>query len=613
MSVYQKPRAKDLPCVFASLVEAYGEVGLRSCETKEHQMWRHASTKETAKRLALFHNYIPELANIHSSLKSYAICERHYNQIIATNQFYQHFINRSQENKTTRLDHGEDEIARLENRQKSQSITELNNQIIRMQQHLEDQSTEIAKLKKQLQKAYEDMNELRNLYEEESKKNETLTERWNLRFADHCKRVDAIVEIANEERISVYNDVESLIRDSNRFLIDNIMVYEPHEWLSKRNQVVVKFVETLTRNNNNIPLSPVKLFKTVVAVDSIYGARHGKYVSEIHLAASAVKYSITRSKKAINIDNHITSAGSYHRFQTWLEGLSDCEELLPEGLLFLAFDNEQRGQKNYLDRGFNTMIYHVVTSFVGFNMASHNKIQHTDSPWAYSLDRLRYEELYDISSEMQDAIDKELYKYVFDILTLLSDEKLSATNTIDSIIADAATNVNSMKKCPNCNQQHIENRKQVCPTCRMRLPTLTEMQRQRTVGVEISETDRPAKPLIFKSYSVDDDSYTVSIPKISLTQPSVVTDPKVKIPEIYIPDPIEINPNSIANVEKVLFHIETISGIKDGTRKWIAVTCDGVPYHHATKLKEKFPWLVLIPGQLHEEMNMLRAYVELNW
>ena len=108
MSVYQKPRARD---VFASLVEAYDEVGLKSCETKEHQMWRHASTKETAKRLALFHNYIPELANIHSSLKSYAICERHYNQIIATNQFYQHFINRSQENKTTRLDHGEDKIA----------------------------------------------------------------------------------------------------------------------------------------------------------------------------------------------------------------------------------------------------------------------------------------------------------------------------------------------------------------------------------------------------------------------------------------------------------------------------------------------------------------------
>jgi len=45
----------------------------------------------------------------------------------------------------------------------------------------------------------------------------------------------------------------------------------------------------------------------------------------------------------------------------------------------------------------------------------------------------------------------------------------------------------------------------------------------------------------------------------------------------------------------------------------VAVVCDGVPYRLATKFKEKFPWLILIPGQLHEEMNMLRAFVELNW
>ena len=105
---------------------------------------------------------------------------------------------------------------------KSRSITELNNQIVRMQQHLEDQSTEAEKLKKQLQKAYEDMNEIRNLYEEECKKNEILTERWNSRFSDYYS-VNAIVEITKEEHISVYDDVKSLIRDNNRFSIDNIM------------------------------------------------------------------------------------------------------------------------------------------------------------------------------------------------------------------------------------------------------------------------------------------------------------------------------------------------------------------------------------------------------
>ncbi|RIB29797.1 hypothetical protein C2G38_2154455 [Gigaspora rosea] len=113
----------------------------------------------------------------------------------------------------------------------------------------------------------------------------------------------------------------------------------------------------------------------------------------------------------INIDNHLTSCGCYNRFLKWQDELSKQEEPLPEGLLFLAFDNEQKGQKNYLDRGFNM----------------------------------------------------------------------------------------------------------------------------------------------------------------------------------------------------------TISGIKNGIRKWVAVTCDGVPYRYITKLKDEFPWLVLVPGQLYEEMNMLCAFVKLNW
>lgn len=312
----------------------------------------------------------------------------------------------------------------------------------------------------------------------------------------------------------------------------------------------------------------------------------------------------------INIDNHITGSGSYYRFQKWLEELSKQEEPLPEGLLFLAFDNEQRGQKNYLDRGFNTMIYHTVTSFVGFNMESQNKIQHTDSPWIYdSLNRLQYEELFDINPQMQKIIDKELYKYLDDILNLLSEEKLSSTNTIDSLISSTRINITNMKECPSCHQQNIENRKKACPRCQTRLPTLTEIQKEKVAEVDNNPTKNPP---IFKPYSFGDESSITSIPRISLTQQRII-DQGVNVPEIYIPDPININPNSIANIEKVLLHIEVITGIRNGTRKWVAVACDGVPYHHTIKLKEKFPWLVLIPGQLHEEMNMLRAFVELNW
>jgi len=48
-----------------------------------------------------------------------------------------------------------------------------------------------------------------------------------------------------------------------------------------------------------------------------------------------------------------------------------------------------------------------------------------------------------------------------------------------------------------------------------------------------------------------------SVPKLSLTQ-QFITNQRVNVPEIYVPDPININPNIIANVEKVLLHIETI-------------------------------------------------------
>ncbi len=62
--VRQRPRAKDLPCIFVELVSKYSELGLKSCEMKNSQVWRHASSPEAAKRLTLYHNFISELINL---------------------------------------------------------------------------------------------------------------------------------------------------------------------------------------------------------------------------------------------------------------------------------------------------------------------------------------------------------------------------------------------------------------------------------------------------------------------------------------------------------------------------------------------------------------------
>ena|SRR5438128_11471140 len=71
--------------------------------------------------------------------------------------------------------------------------------------------------------------------------------------------------------------------------------------LAERNPVIVKFIETLTHNENERQNEGEKLFKCAVAVDAIYGSRHLKYVSAISLAASAIKYSLARSRMVIDI------------------------------------------------------------------------------------------------------------------------------------------------------------------------------------------------------------------------------------------------------------------------------------------------------------------------
>jgi hypothetical protein len=645
MSNTRQP-AKTLPCLFKDIVDKYPKSQLRPCKT-DSQTWKHASAPAAVERVNKLAKYFPELSLLNNCLGNYSLCINHYNQVVATDNFYQNLLNSDlssdiyliQKNKRFRQDILETgssnsagkncdgdkviddesnilgelqktkdllEICQLDCQQKSQCIIDLNNKISQQQHLLEAQKLEIEGLKQKLIDSY---NQLIKVQDE----NNTLSKQWDSRFSSQQKRIDAAREIAFAERESMYDDIEIFIRNNNRFSLDNLINYSPQIWLSKRNQVLVKFIETLTYNNNSPDdLSQEKIFKRAVAVDTIYGTRHGKYVSEVNLIASAIKYSLARSKKVINIDNHITSGGGYSYFQKWLEDLSDEEEPLPDGFLFIAFDNEQRGQKNYLDRGFNTVIYHVVTSFVAFNMESSYQVQHINNPWVYdNLNKQQYKELFELSPGMQEEIDKELFIYLSEILGQLNEEKLSSTNVINTLMTNRVSKNGFDKYCSNCNEYNIENKKQCCPKCKSKLPTLGEL-RKLNIAEEINSPDDFKKPPVFKSHNIESESNVQSISRISITQ-QLAADPGVKVPDIYIPDPLNINPNSIANVEKILFHIEKIAGIKEGQRKWVVVVCDGIPYHHATKIKNKFPWLIILPGPLHEEMNMLRAYVELNW
>ena len=56
---------------------------------KESQVWRYASGGQAIKRLTLYHDFIPELIDLQPFLNSHFLCEKHYNQVIYTDHFYQ--------------------------------------------------------------------------------------------------------------------------------------------------------------------------------------------------------------------------------------------------------------------------------------------------------------------------------------------------------------------------------------------------------------------------------------------------------------------------------------------------------------------------------------------
>ncbi|CAG8460905.1 20025_t:CDS:2 [Racocetra persica] len=192
-----------------------------------------------------------------------------------------------------------------------------------------------------------------------------------------------------------------------------------------------------------------KNFKHVTAIDAIYKSQHSKYVSEINLAASAIKYSIARSKLIVDIDNHITGGGGYTKFINWIESLAIKPKPLPDRFLILAFDNKQKSQKNYLDQGHNTKC----------TLLSENDI----------------EQLFYLNNDMKNKLEEELKYFINEIINNLLVEKSQEINEIDQLINKQNNLTNKMKKCSQCLTLNIDNKKRNCPNCNAKLPMLTSI------------------------------------------------------------------------------------------------------------------------------------------
>src|SRR6266498_943247 len=481
-----KLNAKNLHYLFNFFANNYPKSKLAQCEVKEDQKWRHALANAAIKRIIKIAKYFSELFLLLNSLENYSLCEKYYNQVIAKN----FFIKQLKANNLI-FSNSEEEFQTLD-------LFEKKFFDFGVQVSLPDPAHK-SLLKR--------IDELENLNKQLLFENEALKKRVNERFIDQQDRIKSVIEIAKKERSNVYKDIVSLMENHERFYLDNLLEYSSSKWLAERNPIVVKFLETLTYNRNEYQHEGEKLFKCAVAVDAIYRSRHLKYISAINMVTLAIKYSLLRSKMIIDIDNHFISSGSYTKFINWLESLAKEQLPLPKGLLFLAFDNEQKDQNN--------------------------NIQITD-PWLYSeLTQKKYEKLFYLTSDMENEIHKELTNYLSIILEELCIEKNQEENMIDELVHNQSQ-TGYKKKCSVYQTSNIDNKKRVCPTCRNKLPTLAEINQQSNEPLKI--INNTEKLLIIHPHIFKGSSKPQSVPESKDTS------------HIFVLDLVGINPNSIANI-----------------------------------------------------------------
>src|SRR6266508_6918356 len=287
-----KLNAKNLPCLFNFFANSYPESKLAQCKVKENQKWQHASANAAIKRITEIAKYFSELFLLLNSLENYSLCEKHYNQVIAKN----FFIKQLKANNLI-----------FSNSEEFQTLD-------LFEKKFSDFGVQVSLPDPVHESLLKRIDELENLNKQLLFENKALKKRVNERFIDQQDRIKSVIEIAKKERSNVYKDIVSLMENHERFCLDNLLEYSSSKWLAERNPVVVKFLETLTYNRNEYQHEGEKLFKCAVAVDTIYGSRHLKYISAINMVALAIKYSLSRSKMIIDIDNHFISSGNYTKF-----------------------------------------------------------------------------------------------------------------------------------------------------------------------------------------------------------------------------------------------------------------------------------------------------------
>ena len=391
-------------------------------------------------------------------------------------------------------------------------------------------------------------------------------------------------------------DCRAAISDSKRARSLDSLLSIPDGQLTKRkyNPVVSAFVEAITEveEPGSSAADCQRQLRRQTCIESLYSARHLKYVSEFHVSLQAVVYAICGSKAVIDIIGHLGPGCGYTLMKDWLRDMASNKVAVPPGFVSIGFDNEQRLLKNWLARGANRSSVEVLTNLV---CAVHDKAKDVQSKgslhrrcWRVPADG----ELLSVFQSILGPLQSEQIKLFLDEYLKGRINGLLAAGVHDNVarLVETAERERLYLQCPSCGT-YVERRLRNCPNDACSVGNVrAALAEERGVDLVSTEHSRVSRQPTVRAgtrfvYTVEQGECGPVIRRSMSscsTSESSASSQKVS-PAVLVPiEPYFVNPNSHEALRRLLRHIGSecgIKGIGGSDREWVIVVYDGLPYN----------------------------------
>ena len=453
--------------------------------------------------------------------------------------------------------------------------------------------------------------------------------------------IDSLFE---EEQNSVNKDIEHI---QDRFSsISNLNELDVQEYLKEQNPFLMQTLLQVTQASID-----KDFYRLAVLLESIYKLRNANFIGPVSTLQNLVLLSITNSKSAVDICGSSGAGGKYTTLCKWLGNIPSEPKNVPKGDILFAFDNEQVIGKTWNIKPNNKIKTSIITTVAAFELQTEKQLQsdfelHPSSWFTQKrvsdvVDKVLLEE-----DELYNTFKKEHFNqfrlFVNAAIQQILDESTDTDkDIIDKMVADCKQK-RELKTCPAC-ETFFPKTKRKCPHCKIDLTKLPDST--PNTNTDNSPEHVEISPL-FKQKSMKKDKEGDNF-RFEHVKHFHQEGQK----PVFVMDPVFVNPNSVENLKLVLRHLGTLAGIKrygGDERDWVIICCDGLPYTMVRRMIEEyftcaicskgflgneafdlhkkehpdiedvkfvreFDWIILKMGDGHYEMNLMKAFVELNW